>query len=162
DGAQISGSGSYVVDAKGIPHLDLTIAGSDVAVDQTLYQALPESCQTIYRELSPTGITAFKTRIAWTPGSIPKVKLAARISQGSFAVKSFPFALDQVQAELLVGEGEITVKSLSGKHDETHVQFSAKGSYVPGEEWRLRLENLLVEDLEADRRFRKTLPARLR
>lgn len=162
EGAELTGSGTYLPDEEGIPHLRLDVSGTNVPLDPNLYQALPDNCQAMHRELSPTGMSSFATAIHWTPGHTPDVEVDLNVADGSFSCKSFPFSLDQVKAAIHWGRGRMTIKSLSGRHDDTYVEFTADGDYVPNDQWRLRLENLLVEDLEPDRRFRKMLPARLR
>ena len=162
DGATITGNGTLLPDARGIQKLELNLTAVDMPIDQQLYQALPDTSQAAYRELSPSGLMAVTSHIVWVPGRPADVTIDGRIAGGSFEVKSFPFRLEQVQGRIKLGNGRMFIESLTGKHHETQVRFKAEGDYVPGDEWRIRLENLQVEDLDADRRFRKMLPARLR
>ena len=56
----------------------------------------------------------------------------------------------------------ITIKSFSGRHDETTIQVKrGYARYESDGEWRVRLEEMFVDDLEATLSFRRALPDKL-
>lgn len=162
EGADITGHGTFRRDEQARGQLVLDLEATGVPFDQQLQAAIPDQWQAVWKEFAPTGRLNATTHVVWSPGAPPAVELNARMIDAGFSMKSFPYALDDVQAHLLLGGGKLTIVSLTGRHEETRVRMTGTGTFAPDGSWRIRLNDLFVDDLNPDRRFRKTLPPRLR
>lgn len=143
--------------------LSMTITTQGAAFDESLYRALPESVKTVWTDFSPGGKLDVTSKIRWIPNmgfewSLPK----AVIYDGRMTLKSFPFALANVQAELSYGDELCEIHSFRAQHDDTRIR--GKGSaFLPAQgRWVLNLMELFVDDLSPDRQFRQALPSGLR
>lgn len=162
ENATIEGSGTFRRNEQGEGKLLLGVEVTGATFDQQLQAALPEVWQTVWKEFVPTGRLNATGRVEWSPGQPPVVQLDTRLIDAGLSMKSFPYVLDDVQAQISLGGGKLTITSLSGRHEETRVRMTGSGLFAPDGSWRVRLEDLFVDDLNPDRRFRKTLPPRLR
>lgn len=162
EGADIQGHGTFRRNENGRGQLVLDLEATGAAFDQQLQSAVPEQWQPVWKEFAPTGRLNATAHVEWTPGAPPAVQLNARMIDAGFCMKSFPYALEDVEAQVSLGVGKLAILSLSGRHEETRVRMTGVGTFAPDGNWRIRLNDLYVDDLNPDRRFRKTLPPRLR
>jgi hypothetical protein len=156
--AQLTGGGTFVMHEKaGV--LDLTVTTTGGLLDQSLQMALPKPQQKLWDEFAPRGQFNAETRLVWTPGELPQVDINAQLSNAGFELKAFPYPLDEVNGALSLTNHTLTIRSLSGRHDDTKVRVETGwGEVGPTGEWRVRLEKLEVDDLDPNRRFRRALP----
>lgn len=162
ESAQVTASGQFGHNAEGRKQLDLRLKAMGATFNPALQAALPEQWQTIWREFSPSGRLNASAAVLWVVGDKPRVRIDAELMDAGISMKSFAFPWEDVQARVSIGEGKLLIESLSARHEETRVRLHGEGEFAADGEWRVRLEDLLIDDLEPDRRFRKALPARLR
>jgi hypothetical protein len=155
-------SGTYRANSEGIPCLDLKFDAKQVPCDRLLLSALPVNFQEIWNELNPQGTLAARGTVFWHRGIPPQVALDGLLTAGKLVLRSFPYSIDDVEADFGIKEGHVTINTLSGRHDETHLRARGRSDLEEDGEWRLRLDEFSVENLEAGQPFRKTLPPRLR
>lgn len=162
-GALVNLTGGFRPDEQGTRRLSLGLDVRNSAFDSALMAALPARWQLFWQELNPEGALDAVATVDWTPGSAPSVELKrVQVRDGAMELRSFPYPFDDIQTKLSFKDGVVTLLEFSGRHEETTVSTQGIGRFEPDGEWRMRLENLRVDDLVPDRRFRKALPTRLR
>jgi len=157
--------GSGTVTAKGTflenddeDLLDLTIESQGSDFDNALRLALNPTWRRTWDEFSPTGKFNSQTRILWTPGSPPQLAISVDVLNGAFSMKSFPYPLQDVTTTLQMVDKHLTISRFSARHEDTQVRLHGWGEFDDSGEWRVRLEELIVDDLEPNRHFRRALP----
>ncbi|WP_339735379.1 hypothetical protein [uncultured Gimesia sp.] len=163
--ASLSANGSYARFAND-GKLELSVIANNVSCDSNLRLALPVSLQELWGELSPTGKIGLETDIVWERGqpldiSIPRASLRS----GSIYLKDFPYPIDNLDAnwsyvvDPRTQNSEVRLTEISGRHDETLIRIGkAIADVTPREDWRVKLENMNIDDLSTDRAFQKALP----
>jgi hypothetical protein len=160
--AQITGNASF--DKRQAPGLlQLTVTARNADVDGKLEQALPPSLRDVWNQLSPSGRLDLVSQIRWVPGqpatvTLPEVKL----TNGKLTLSAFPYPLDEVEATFSYADSHVILKSLKGKHDRTGVRANGRMDWTTDGDWRVRLDQLIIDDLLPDRQFREALPTDLR
>ncbi|MFN0051142.1 MAG: hypothetical protein ACKV0T_03065 [Planctomycetales bacterium] len=160
--AQVNWSGSFLAPAAESPRLELEFDGQQIPCDRTLFESLPIDWKQIWSEIRPQGLLNLSGTLDWTPGAPPHVALDAELLDGKIALRAIPYALDDVRADVGMKEGVVTIRSLSGRHDETVVHAGGWAEFFDDGEWHLHFSDLRIDDLEAGPSFRKTLPEKLR
>jgi hypothetical protein len=163
DEAEVTASGAYQLDARGVPVLDLQFGCRAVAFDRALRAVLDEGWRAVWEEFNPEGRFNADGRLLWPLDALhPQLRFDAELVDAGLSLRSFPYALTEVRAKIRHEPGEIRIHSLSGVHEETRLSAQGRASYSDTGEWRLRLEPMHIEDIEAGRTFRKALPEGLR
>jgi len=159
--AQFEGVGVYSLASKP-GQLDMTITAKGARFDKQLELALPAHMQQLWDVLSPGGRCHLLAKLHWTPGNQPVVALPAlRVFGGSLQLKDFPLPLTDIDARLSYEQGVVQIKQLRARHEE--MQVRARGVAAHGaDQWRVRFDELFVDDLVPDRVFRLALPDGLR
>lgn len=163
--ASLSADGSYARFANN-GKLELKVSAKNASCDSSLKLALPESLQELWMNFSPTGKLDLDTHVVWERGkplqvSIPSVDL----SDGSMSLKDFPYPLDNLKAHGSyfvnpeTGISEVRMSGIFGNHDETKIRIGkAFAEVTPRGDWRVLLDNMIIDDLSTDRAFQKALP----
>lgn len=162
DAVTLTGEGVFREDKAGADSLRLDVNAQGAKFDQALLAALPKAWQTVWKEFTPSGSLNAATRIDWINGSAPQVRVEAEVHDASMQMKSFSYPLENLQARVLLDRGKIAIRSLSAEHEEMRLRTTGEGECNANGEWRIRFENLFVDDLSPDRQFRKSLPPTLR
>jgi hypothetical protein len=161
--AQLALNGAFRQDEQGNPQLGLDFTARQVPCDRTLQSALPVDWQAVWAELSPQGTLDVGGHVAWSPATGLKLKLDGELSGGKLALRSFPLPLDDVHALVGFDEGRVLIKRLSGRREEMTLLVKEGWADFPDDgEWRLRLVDVKIDELDPGRSFRKALPTRLR
>ena len=161
--AQLNWGGRYGLDDDGTPRLELDFDAKTVPCDQALKNALPAEWQTVWGEINPQGLlNVEKGKLQWTPGAAPRINFEVELVDGELTIKSFPYPLHDVHAFVGLIDGEVFLRSLTGRHDETRVRASGRADFPEPGEWHLHLADIAIDDLEAGPAFRRTLPQGLR
>ncbi|NQT87094.1 hypothetical protein HQ560_10035 [bacterium] len=113
-----------VTDAGVVSHLN--IKAVDVPFDKALRDALPESRQKIFDELSPEGSGSVEIDIT-SPTDSPKAltyRITIRPEGASFQYKTFRHRITDVRGEIRIDEkGAVTFHNLEGKLGALALQF---------------------------------------
>lgn len=162
DQAVISGHGSTRGLADGRCRVSMHVEANGAALDAQLQAALQERWQKVWKEFNPSGRVNIKSDVTWIEKEKPDVDLDAEFFDAAMVLRSFPYALDNVQTHCALKDGLLTISKFSARHEDMRLQLRGSGNFnVPGE-WRVRLEDILVDDLTPDRPFRKALPEKIR
>lgn len=162
DAAAVEASGTFEPDERGDGHLDLHVNVTEAAFDPQLKAALPDGWKMVWTEFNPTGLLSAAGRVEWTHGQGPAISLDAKLVNAGLTMKSFPWPLEKVQAQVGLKGGVLTIASLEGRHEETRVSMTGDGWFQPDRSWLVHLEDLRVDDLDPDNRFKTALPPKLR
>lgn len=163
EGSPITLSGTFPAPADGPLQFDLNFTGRNVAFDERLMSALNDEWQGLWRELNPSGRFDVGGRLFHDEAGLRRLKLDVDLLDAGMTISSFPFAFEKMRGRLELRDHDLTIRDLTARHGEA--QFRTPGGIGNCDadgKWRLRLENLEIDDLEPDRQFRKTLPAELR
>jgi hypothetical protein len=165
--AEISVSGDYGRTKTGRLRLMLDFSADGGVFDQDLFDALPETTQTVWHEFNPEGRFHVAGRLYWRPEEAKSFQFAwmsADVMDARFVMNSFRFPISDVSAhaEYKFKDQVIRITKFAGRHDDTTMRFD-EGTVTLGDaaEWRVRLERAFVDDLEATPQFRRALPAKL-
>ncbi|HVV99760.1 MAG TPA: hypothetical protein VHB77_05450 [Planctomycetaceae bacterium] len=142
--------------------LDLRIASADGEFDKSLFQALPNDWRRVWGELSPSGKFHANTVIRWVPGQSPWIGIDLVLAEAGVVVRTFPYALERLKGKIHFADGRADIDRIVGFHEDTPVDFKGWAEINAQGEWRVRLDELQVDDLNPDRRFRSALPTALR
>ncbi len=163
---ELSGSGQYVMSGN----LGLTVRSVGTKLDQELEHALPEQWKKLWQEFSPQGTFDCTTTIDWVPGEHPEIGLEADLTQTAFQLKSFPYPIEEVHGHVSFHRDEedptlmrADMTQIEGRHGDTKLILkNAFAILEPDHHWRVRLDDLRVEDLATNNRFRRALPTGFR
>lgn len=159
--AVVSANG-FFTDRQEPGELDLTITARGAHFDKQLELALPGDLQELWDELGIRGRFHVLTNIHWVPGQPPEVRIPAlQLFNGSLRIKEFPLPMNDVQAKLSYAGNRVQIEEFSARNDDTMIRGSGFATHEP-DQWRLRLEQVTVDDLVPDRVFRLALPESLR
>ena len=167
--AELTGEGEYLMSDES-SNLGLTIRSVGTKLDQELEHALPEGWRKLWQEFSPQGSFDCTTTIDWTPGKHPEISLEADLLQTAFQLKSFPFPVDEVHGHVSFHKDpddptlmRADLTKIEGRHGDTKLVLNNGFALLePDHHWRVRLDDLRVEDLTPNNRFRRALPAGFR
>ena len=162
DGAELTATGWYQrLPAPG--RLDLSIETQNAAFDRALEAALPASLRPVWQEFQPKGRFDCKTRILWVPGQPCVVALPnINVTNADIQLQSFPWPLQDFKGEFSYEAPLLVMKSFSARHDDTQIHGRGTAKFNPGEPWRVKFDELFIDDLMLNATFRKALPEQLR
>lgn len=161
--AKLAANASFVKrEAPGLFQMTLTADNADL--DRQLKQALNVKLQKTWDQLSPSGqIKHLVSQIRWVPGQPADISLTeATVTNGELTLSAFPYPLEEVELSFSYANSAVTLTSLAGKHDNTAVRINGNIAWNEQGDWRVRLDELIVDDLVPDRLFRRALPSDLR
>lgn len=143
--------------------LKMTITTKGAALDESLYQALPDSAKTVWANFAPSGKVDTTSVIRWVPNmgfewGLPQ----AVVYDARMKLKAFPLALSDVRAEWSYIGNTCKITDFTARHDDT--RFRGKGIAIvpPQGRWEVKLLDLFVDDLSPDRELRQALPSGVR
>ncbi|MGQ0636721.1 MAG: hypothetical protein ACT4QC_19090 [Planctomycetaceae bacterium] len=146
-------------DETGVARLDFGFQADRVPLDGALFAALPADWRENWEEFNPSGwVNVRDGTLEWRPKTRPELRFDADLYDSRLHVRSFPYALDEVQAKLHIGPERVDITSFVARHDETVFRAEGRATMTDEGEWRLRLTDIHVDDLEATRALRKALP----
>src|SRR5579872_4881626 len=164
--AEVKCGGKFRPDAQGRPELELDFELTGATFDRQLRAALPEDLQMVWNEFHPVGGLSVSGKLFWSPaagGRATIARLDAELVDTKVSLESFPFALSDVAARISYDGRRANITSFSGRHEEASFRVAAGfAEYTSDGQWRVRLDELFVDDLEATPQFRKALPQQLR
>jgi hypothetical protein len=167
--AELTADGEYRTE-QGRGLLGLTVQTTGAEFHRELVAALPESWKKLFEEFSPKGKFDCKTTIDWVPGEPPEIGMEADLKNVEISLKSFPFPLSDVQGHISLHRDpqdlsllRADLTNVEGKHEDTKVAMKYGFAILePAGAWRVRLDDLQVEDLNPNNRFRRALPSGFR
>ncbi|HNX26005.1 MAG TPA: AsmA-like C-terminal region-containing protein, partial [Phycisphaerae bacterium] len=107
---------------------DVSIDGSDVKLDDSLRDALPNQARKIYDSLSPAGKCNGKV-IAWKKGEDRGIKVDLRMNGfASVCYDGFPYRLENLSGEVHVENGNISVPWAQSEKGDMVVRMNGRFS----------------------------------
>jgi len=165
DSTSVTGTGTYIHPAGEQGRLSLVIRSENTEFDSPLRRALPKYLDEVWETVDPAGQFNSRTLVEWTPGESPTVEIRdLELTNASFMLRAFPYKVEQAKGHLSWKDERLTIGRITGLNRETRLEFRGEGTFPmdPAKHWNVHLDELLVSDLDPDRRFRKVLPNPLR
>ena len=157
--SEITGSGWFMQHPEHPKHLYLKLTGRKLPLSQQLKTALPASLQKVWQDLSPSGIADLTTLIDWTPKKPTQVVIPEmEVRSGTMLAKQFPWSLDNITTKLSYRLGKVDIHSFSGTHQQTKVRTKGFFETEKDSRWRLRLQEVYVDDLVLDQQLYRAIP----
>ena len=161
DSTRLTASGEFQK-GPGPGRLDLAIRATNAGFDRALEGALPASLQKLWQEFQPSGWFDVDTNITWIPGQPCQVVLPRiKITNAGMLMKSFSWPIGSIESEMSYEGSRLLIKSFSAQHDDTQLRARGVATFPHGEPWRVRFDELHVDDLIPNSTFRKALPPAL-
>lgn len=165
DSSTVSGQGTYTYSTNENGLLKLSIRSNNSDFDPSLRKALPKMLDEVWETVDPEGQFNSRSLIEWRPGGSPTVTIEdLELTNASFMLRAFPYKVEQAQGHLSWQGEKLTIGRIKGVNRETRLEFHGEGTFpqTGDRPWNVHLDELLVSDLDPDRRFRKVLPNPLR
>lgn len=151
--------------------LQLRFICNDVSLDGNLRTALPSSFREIWDGFRPSGTIALASVDLLLPPNAPNldVRIDARLSSTqkpdgyhNVAIKPtwFPYELNQLTGRIKIGEGEVHLEQIRGRHGRGWLSANGYGQY-DDRRWQVRLSDILAGSLPVDDDLIKALPKAL-
>lgn len=148
--------------------LELAFRGVDVPLEEELRDALNPGAQRLWNDLKPRGSVNFEAKVTRLgPGGKPNVTVWATPVEDpdhptSIEPTRFPYRLDALRGNFEFHDGRVELHDLYARHGRVETRAEGFCEVDPEGGWRLRLENLAIDRLRADRDLLQALPERLR
>ena len=165
DTGQFTCQGSLQPSADGGDELYLNIAGSNVALNKDLREALRPNMQQLWSSLQPHGAVDLTAQ----------VRFQSRANQFHVAVQAqpqtesswiepvhFPYRLEKLRGAINYCDGVVTLDRIRAEHGASKAAAAGRCEFRPDGSWLFRLEGLTVDRLPLDRELIQALPDRLR
>jgi len=167
-----NGNATVVCNGKWNPRvgLDSYFHCENVAMDDQLQMALSSDQQEIWAGFRPQGtIGLVKVGMAMPIGHAnPNVVVEAELRQRGQRLASnisifptwFPYEIRHMVGNIKIGNGQIAVSSISGKHGRTNLSCKGEGNYSD-QSWMVKLQDLLATSVKVDDDLLVALPTQL-
>lgn len=147
--------------------LRLHVAGTEVAIEQELRDALPERLRPVWNQIRPQGSMNLRAEITHIPGGKPVIEVQIDPLGASIEPVHFPYRIEKLTGQIYYETGLVRMENLAGEHGA--VKIASRGECKIDDEgrWRLRMFELVAERLRLDRDSRDrdlniALPKQLR
>ena len=161
DGTELTGYGTFRRQ-PGPGVLELFIDATDGAFDRSLKEALPEKLKLVWNDFQPKGNFDIKTQIHWIPGQPCDIEIPSMmVRHGEVLMRTFSWPLQNLHGEFTYSTrtARLEMKEMHAEHDETQLSGSGFGSFPNGAPWRLKFNQLNVDNLTPNSTLRNALPA---
>ncbi len=145
--------------------ITMQINGKEVALDDELRGALPETPRRIWEDLRPRGSANLSVAMTYHTGSkAPELQIVANQWSDTTTLEpiSFPYRVDQIAGEFIYQNGSVQFRHFSAMHNSTRIQCDAEIFFSDNGSWSFAGKNLSVERLCFDSSLIQALPASLR
>jgi hypothetical protein len=164
DSGHITGSGYLHTQGDGSSDLYLKLAGISVPLEDELRDAMRPNMRQLWKDIRPHGAVNLVAEIGYQTGHNLSVSVLAEPQSETAWIEpvQFPYRLEKLEGAMSYRDGRFTIARLRAEHG--HVKLSATGycDFLPDASWRLRIENLAVDQLVPDRELTQALPNRIR
>ena len=151
--------------------LNLRFICNDVKLDTQLRTALPENIQEIWDGFRPSGTVALtRVDLLMPPGATEvdvrlDARLATEVDSSSHETVTieptwFPYELNQMTGRIRIGQGELNLEKIRGRHGRAWLSTNGYGQY-DHERWAVRLYDILAGALPVDDDLISALPETL-
>ena len=158
----------------GSPQVQMVAEAKNLALDQTLFNMLPESAQSAWVVVRPEGTLDAKITFNGVPTgdavasavdvapstqpAAPSYELVLTPRIVSMTPTPVPYRLDDLAGTVTITPTAVTMQNLAGHHGGAQVRFSATGTPDGSGAWQFQLagDKMLIDD-----DLRKAIPAGL-
>lgn len=150
--------------------LDSHFLCENVAMDDQLQMALSQDLQEIWAGFRPQGtVGLIKVNMAMPIGrAAPNVVVEAELkhrdqqhaSNVSIYPTWFPYEIRHMMGNIKIGNGQIEVSGISGKHNRSSLSCKGAGNYSD-QSWMVKLQDLLATSVKVDDDLLAALPTQL-
>lgn len=168
-GARLKAFGKYSK-VSGVGDLDLTVVTQDAPIDETLYQAVPQSLKSLWPEFQPSGlIRHVETHVRWIENQPVVVALPRlEVTKAGCLIRRFPYELADIEASFEYVPGvpkkapaQLKIKAFEGRHADALfvINPGERSSVTLGEngDWKVRLQTLSVRNLHPNQDLRRAV-----
>ena len=166
--ARVEANGSFS-ESQGI---DVNFLCNQVPLNEQLRLAIPANIRDIWNGFRPEGVVdILRVNLSKPPREKMAVTVAADLGsknatghlQGSSVAifpKWFPYSIRNLSGKVFVGNGEIRLSQMKGKHDRTYMIWNGSGTYSP-KSWSLLLQKMHVGAVKVNEELLAALPKSL-
>ena len=167
-----NGNATVVCNGRWNPRtgLDSRFICENVAMDDQLQMALSSDLQEIWAGFHPQGtVGLIKVGMTMPMGHpIPNVVVEAELKPDQQQAASnvsifptwFPYEIRHMMGNIKIGNGQIFVSGVSGKHGRTNLSCKGEGNYSD-QSWMVKLQDLLATSVKIDDDLLVALPTQL-
>lgn len=139
-------------------------ASGGVPLDETLRAALPNPAQQAWEEVRPRGRVDFTADVRARGDEEPRIELVAAPHRRDLAIepKSFPYRMENIDGRFTFADNRLTFTKARANHGRTQIEGAGAWTRTPQGGWRLEVNSLAVDRLDADHDFRLAAPIGLR
>jgi len=166
DTARITCNGTIRPAAVGGGQLRLTFTGTNVPLDEELYNALDEKTQKIWTDLRPRGQVNILEATVTTQLDQPEkpsvyIRLEPLSDTASIEPVFFPLRLEQLQGTVTYQDGHAQLADVRAVHGRMRISANGSCDCRPDGSWQVDFQDLSADRLRADRDLLQALPPAL-
>ena len=150
--------------------LQLTVTGSDIPLDDELFQSVPPKVQTVWRQLQPHGRINFVAEVDHLKvpqrTTAPTVRITAQPQRRSVSIEPsflpYPYRLDQIEGNFAYANHQLTMTDVRARHGR--IDFATQGQWqeLADGGWQLNFTKFNADHLSTHNRdLLMALPLRL-
>lgn len=165
DSGVVRCSGTFGAAADGAEELLLRFAGSRLALEDELRDALPAAMRRVWNDISPRGLVDVTAVVRHRVGRpMPQVELEATPHGQTVSIEPawFPYRLEKLDGRLSWSDGTLRFEGVRGMHDRTTLAADGTCRFLPDGGWHVSFASLAAERFRADHELLAALPAGLR
>jgi hypothetical protein len=173
DSAYIVIDGSCKPDPVHGHRLELNLDASDVPLEDELRDALPETSQKVWSNVSPRGtldslavklIFGTATKKMWIEVDAHKRNSKFNIEGRSLSIRPvwFPYALNELVGSLHYQNGLVTFTNCRGNHNQANISLNGEVTTKPNGNWQVSLTDLAATQIRPNRDLLRALPPQVR
>jgi hypothetical protein len=138
-----------VIDWSGEPKISLSAIASKLQLSQSLYQMLPQRARQGWDAIRPRGDVDATLELADTFGAPPqRLELHLIPRDLSVTPAAIPYRLDNLQGDILISPGDVTLRDLKATHGSARIALSGGAKLDRRPVWDLRISasNVAADD----------------
>jgi hypothetical protein len=164
DTGRITCRGQLLPDADG-GELTLTFHGDQLPIDEELRDALNPGSQRLWNDMKPRGMLNLDAEIRYRLRE-KALSVAVRAEPvgdtASIEPSYFPYRMEKLHGTFSFADGQLQMEQLRAEHGRTQISASGVCRIDPQGGWRLQLDRMFVDRLQADRDLLNALPEALK
>ena len=144
----------------------LHFTAQNLPLEEELRESLPSRSQELWNLLRPRGTVDVASSQVRYLSQEKKLSVEFRLEPHSDSTSiepaAFPYRMEKLRGGISFREGRIEIDRLRAEHGRTEIAAQGHVDCPPEGGWRLSLDDLTVDRLQADRDLVAALPGRLR
>ena len=158
--------GGYLESSPEGNNLLLNLTGNNIPLEEELRDALRKpDTRRLWNDLKLTGAVDITAEVRQLPGD-PQASVSFRAQprgeSTSIEPISFPYRMEKIAGLMTYNNGHVTLERFKAEHGHTTISTDGTFDLLPDGSRKLKLENMAVDRLHADRDLIQALPERLK